>query len=146
MNRDYISYELQRASKQIEELNQRERDKVEAARKNLLTTLSPTVAYEFLAATSKVNTPATNFRTTWQRENYSVNDCLSRHIKTWQKGSHYYKALFESPKIHVAALPPYSFFIQFTFTLAQPYISRDEQDFYIIDNPVRKDKSSGCPT
>jgi hypothetical protein len=42
-------------------------------------------------------------------------------------------------------LPSFSFALQLTFTLAQPYLSRDEQDFYIIDNPVRKDKVFGLP-
>jgi len=45
----------------------------------------------------------------------------------------------------MAILLPLSFVSQFTFTLAQPYLSRDEQDFYIIDNPVRKDKVFGLP-
>lgn len=57
----------------------------------------------------------------------------------------YYKEVFESPKIDLALLPAYSFVIHFTFMLAQPYISHDEQDFYIIDNPVRKDKIFGLP-
>jgi len=42
-------------------------------------------------------------------------------------------------------LPYASFAIQFTFKLRKPYLSKDEQDFYIIDNPVRKDKVFGLP-
>lgn len=41
-------------------------------------------------------------------------------------------------------LPPFSFVLQFEFCLAQPFLSKDEQDFY-IDNPVRKDKVFGLP-
>lgn len=36
-------------------------------------------------------------------------------------------------------LPPGSWGIQLTFTLKKPYISKDDTEFYIIDNPVRKE-------
>lgn len=39
----------------------------------------------------------------------------------------------------ISILPQYSFGIQFELTLAKPYISKDEQEFYIIENPVKKD-------
>ena len=39
----------------------------------------------------------------------------------------------------------YSFFIQFKFTLAKPFISRDDEPFYIIENPVKKDKVFKVP-
>ncbi len=42
-------------------------------------------------------------------------------------------------------MPKYSFFLQFTFTLATPYISRDDEEFYISDNPIRKDKVFKVP-
>lgn len=42
-------------------------------------------------------------------------------------------------------LPAYSLGIEFTFTLARPYLSRDDDAFYIIDNPVRKDKVFKVP-
>ncbi len=157
MIRDYISHELQSASNQIKDLSQRERDvqraenrqkrneaegKAEIARESLLTALPSATTYEFLDVTHTAS--AINFRTTWQKKNRSV-DCLQELGKRWKDGSRYYRDIFESPKIDLAILPPYSFFIQFTFTLAQPYISRDEQDFYIIDNPVRKDKIFGLP-
>jgi len=159
MIRDYISYELQRASGQIEGLTQQEgnirkaenrekrketEEKVKKARKNLLADLPPTITYEFLDVTTH-KASAIDFRSTWQEKNRRVDDCLQEHIKTWREGSRYYKDIFESPKINLAILPLYSFLVQFTFTLDQPYISRDEQDFYIIDNPVRKDKIFGLP-
>lgn len=50
-----------------------------------------------------------------------------------------------SPNIPLDNLPQGSFTIQLTFTLKKPYLSKDEQDFYIIDNPVRKDKVFGLP-
>jgi CRISPR-associated protein Cmr2 len=84
---------------------------------------------------------AKNTRASWQQNNHNVN-CLELLPATIAA---YYEKFFKSPDIDLAVLPNYSFVLQFTFTLAQPYISRDEQDFYIIDNPARKDKIFGLP-
>lgn len=159
MIRDYACYALQSADHDIKDLSQRERDAQKAenrqkrksaednakktTKERLLRAIPPAITYEYLEATSTAS--ATNFRTNWQKENLHVDDCLVKHIKTWREGSHYFETIFKSPKIDLAILPAYSFLIRFTFTLAQPYISRDEQDFYIIDNPVRKDKIFGLP-
>ncbi|HZU00560.1 MAG TPA: RAMP superfamily CRISPR-associated protein [Ktedonobacteraceae bacterium] len=105
--------------------------------------LSPATTYEYLDVTHTAN--ATEFRSAWQKKNLLVEDCFQELDKRWKGGRRYYNDLFASPKIDLAVLPPYSLFIQFTFTLSQPYISHDEQDFYIIDNPVRKDKIFGLP-
>jgi len=43
------------------------------------------------------------------------------------------------------SLPPCSWAMSFTFTLRRPYLSRDDTDWYILDNPVRKDKVFGLP-
>jgi CRISPR-associated protein Cmr2 len=45
------------------------------------------------------------------------------------------------------ALPPGSWFLQFTFTLAKPWISKDDDPFYVAEsvNPVRKDKVFKVP-
>lgn len=160
MIRDYIDHELQRALRQIEDLgrqeqiareargpeNRRRRDEAEGrarkTRENLLTDLPPAAMFEFLDTTGTAS--AVNFRTMWQEKNRRV-DCLQELAKRWKEGSAYYRGIFESPKIDLALLPAYSFVIQLTFTLAQSYLSRDEQDFYIIDNPVRKDKIFGLP-
>jgi CRISPR-associated protein Cmr2 len=44
----------------------------------------------------------------------------------------------EAPSLD--ALPQHSFLIHFAFRLRKPYLSKDDTEFYIIDNPVRKDK------
>ncbi len=36
-------------------------------------------------------------------------------------------------------LPVGSWSIRFTFTLRKPYLSRDDTDFYILDNPIKKE-------
>lgn len=44
----------------------------------------------------------------------------------------------------LAAIPG-SFWLSFNFKLAKPYLSRDDCDFYPIDNPVKKDKVFKLP-
>jgi len=47
----------------------------------------------------------------------------------------------DTPKqIDLSFLPDGSFCISFEFRLARPYISRDDEPFYIIDNPLVKEK------
>lgn len=47
--------------------------------------------------------------------------------------------------VDLTLLPPASWFLQFTFTLAKPYISKDDNPFYIIDNPIVRDKVFQLP-
>ena len=46
-----------------------------------------------------------------------------------------------------AIFPPGSWFLQFTFTLAKPWMSKDDDPFYVAEsvNPVRKDKVFKVP-
>ncbi|MEA3310491.1 MAG: hypothetical protein U9Q70_13425 [Chloroflexota bacterium] len=39
----------------------------------------------------------------------------------------------------LAIFPRGAWALQFTFRLSQPYLSRDDTDFYILDNPVKKE-------
>jgi CRISPR-associated protein Cmr2 len=140
--RDYINYELQKAQPLIEALHELEEpgkqdEKAQQKRRSILNnTQSPSAIYQFFDATGYAD--GTAFRNIWQERNLSF-ECLQEEIKN------YYKENFETPKIDLTLLPPYSFVLQFAFTLAQPYISRDEQDFYIIPNPVRKDRVFNLP-
>lgn len=47
----------------------------------------------------------------------------------------------------LSTLPPGSWFLQFEFTLAKPWISKDDNPFYVAEsvNPVRKDKVFKVP-
>jgi CRISPR-associated protein Cmr2 len=42
-------------------------------------------------------------------------------------------------------LPPYSFFLSIEFSLEKPFISRDDEEFYIYDNPISKEKIFKIP-
>jgi CRISPR-associated protein Cmr2 len=48
-------------------------------------------------------------------------------------------------KPDLTLLPAHSFALQFTFKLRKPYLSRDDTEFYILENPVRKDKVFRLP-
>ncbi len=39
----------------------------------------------------------------------------------------------------LSAFPPGSWTMRITFTLKRPYLSKDDTDFYILDNPVKKE-------
>lgn len=54
-------------------------------------------------------------------------------------------AMIAQPAIELALLPSCSFFLSFTFTLASPYISKDDNPFYVIDNPIVRDKVFHLP-
>lgn len=158
MTRDYITNVIQgiqdlienvhmqeQAIKDGKELKDSQKQKdaekaAELARETLRrATQSPSAIFQFLAASEEAD--ATAFRTVWQMwqwKNPKV-DYLLDNIRG------YFEENFEAPSIDLTVLPALSFVLQFTITLAQPYISRDEQDFYIIDNPVRKDKVFGLP-
>ncbi len=51
----------------------------------------------------------------------------------------------EAPSELLKYLPFGSWLLKFTFQLKKPYISRDDAPFYVIDNPVRKDKVYKIP-
>ncbi len=55
-------------------------------------------------------------------------------------------ALFTSSEArNSATLPLYSVFLQFIFSLATPYISKDDESFYWPENSVKKDKVFKAP-
>jgi CRISPR-associated protein Cmr2 len=45
----------------------------------------------------------------------------------------------------ISIFPADSWALKFKFTLRKPYISRDDTDFYILDNPVKKEKVFKVP-
>jgi len=76
---------------------------------------------------------AEELKKNWQKKetNYIVDDATLEAIK--------------EPKIDLSFLPIYSYIIQFTFQLKTPFLSRGNNDFYIIDNPVLTDKTFRSP-
>jgi len=75
-----------------------------------------------------------------------VRDGYKGLLKTgnYKQYIEFYKELLDKlnlyqPSLKIASLPKYSFFLQFKFTLKKPFYSHDDEDFYIIDNPVTKE-------
>jgi len=47
--------------------------------------------------------------------------------------------------VDLSSIPKGSWILEFPITLAKPFISKDDIPFYIIENPVRKDRVFGVP-
>jgi CRISPR-associated protein Cmr2 len=85
-------------------------------------------------------------------------DCVNQPGAAWKQIEDKWQLAslaesFEQPQLSLAELPPLSFRLSFKFTLAKPvslgetrpFFSRDEEALYVIDNPVRKDKTLRLP-
>ncbi len=55
------------------------------------------------------------------------------------------KSLGMSAPINFSLLPKGSWLLEFPLILSKPFLSKDDIPFYIIDNPIRKDKAFGIP-
>ena len=78
-------------------------------------------------------------------ENY-VKQVYVRRRKNADYGCSFAKETFN--KIDATALdilPLYSFIIEFDFTLKKPYISKDDENFTIIENSIKRERILGCP-
>ncbi len=80
-----------------------------------------------------------------QKTRYSTKDVIQIHLKNNQIFQIYQRIADIMKDAEISYLPLFSFFIKFKFRLAKPYISRDDKEFYIIDNPIKKDKVFGIP-
>ncbi|MDI6736744.1 MAG: RAMP superfamily CRISPR-associated protein, partial [bacterium] len=69
---------------------------------------------------------------------------IETDFETTQLGN-FFKTL-KIPQINsLNTLPLFSFFLQFSFTLATPYISKDDEEFYVCENSIRKEKVFKVP-
>lgn len=78
----------------------------------------------------------------WYRDNPSFQNFLANQHHDYLEPL---ELVPDPTRIPFSILPPYTTFIQFTFTLATPYISRDDEPFHINDNPLRKDRVFKVP-
>ena len=97
---------------------------------------SMTVHYHRLAAgDAKDKESANNIRATWQEMRLGNSDvpvvALQEHI--------------EALPFAIDHFPPFTLWLQFSFRLTKAYLSKDERDFYIVDNPIRRDKVFKVP-
>ena len=128
----------------IEKLSRAEQEAKETEanrlRKQLLNAADATVIHAYLESTSVANPDL--FRTAWQNAFDEVDVRKPLHAGGLKVLLDTYLA---TPTLDLTLLPPYSFSVQFTFTLAKPYLSKDDNPFYIIDNPIVRDKVFRLP-
>ncbi len=132
-----VEQELDKARRKNVSTKEKEQKEtaVKRAREQLLKESQPYLAYHELCWQRKSS--ADGFRNAW---------ALSKKLKALPGiPTRVIWGTIEKPHVNLDILPPYSVFIQFAFTLAKPYLSRDENLFYIIDNPVRREKVFGRP-
>jgi CRISPR-associated protein Cmr2 len=113
------------ASRRNRDARQQHESQAESLRRQLLTKADFSLIYHYLEATSIADKNA--FRTAWQQNLPYVSN------QEWLD--------FIQPSLpDLSVLPFGSFFIQFEFKLLKPYISRDDNPFYIVDNPIVREK------
>jgi len=83
----------------------------------------------------------------------AAKNCLKAIVHSDNKYTHYLResqlpdltSLGIDVSIDSSSLPKGSWILEFPITLTKPFISKDDVPFYIIENPVRKDKVFGIP-
>ena len=118
-----ISVTQERKSRDKQRLKQAEQQ-AERLRRELLSKADHSVLYLYLKSTQEANSDL--FRTTWQNSPSVGPD------PRW--------LTLLAPRLDLGTLPSGSFFIHFTFTLQKPYLSKDDNDFHITDNPLVREK------
>jgi CRISPR-associated protein Cmr2 len=113
------------ANRRNRNVRRQHKRQAENLRQQLLAQADYSLVYNYLEATSLADKDA--FRTTWQ------NNLPPIENQGWIE-------VIQNYPLDLTPLPFGSFHIQFEFTLLKPYISRDDNDFYIIDNPIVRDK------
>lgn len=90
-------------------------------------------------------TIANTLRTIWQREviREQNQDIAENELRAWNLEALARVCAETNPDLARLALG--SWFIQFRFTTAKPYISHGDESNYLIDNPVTKDHVLGLP-
>lgn len=85
----------------------------------------------------------------WMQKALSDKD-KRQHWEKWQKElsprSDLLQKFFLLPDLLALAwLPSLSFILYIPFRLQKPYLSKDERDFHLLDNPLRKEKVFQVP-
>jgi len=104
-------------------------------------TLAITALYQELGLVSE--SAANKLRAGWQQSILQAQDEWGERIQAWNLDR--LANACEKPESNLAMLPTGSWFLQFDFRLAKPYLSHDDEALYLIDNPVSKDHVLGLP-
>ncbi|MBM4027554.1 MAG: hypothetical protein FJ280_19440 [Planctomycetes bacterium] len=112
----------------------RAEDACKRLRSQLLSTVDPSLAYLCLSATEEVDNEA--LRSAWQSQALKAD--VFDLLKKWRVDE-FYGEHWDNINVNLTSLPACSFTLRFTFSLAQPYLSKDDNPLYIIDNPIVRD-------
>jgi len=115
-------------------------NKAHGLRRQLLERGAASSSYLYLSATDAADSKG--FRTEWQQRSRPVDE--SDVLRQWAVEK-FFREHWSQSEINLTPLPAYSFTLDFTFTLAQPYMSKDDNQFYIIDNPIVRDRVFRLP-
>lgn len=106
-------------------------DQTKYLHRKLLAHKDCSLMYNYMEATGIADKDA--FRSAWAKERQKVDlGALPDFLKP---------PMFND----FSCLPFGSFYIQFKFKLLKPYISRDDNAFYIVDNPIVREKVFNLP-
>lgn len=144
---DYYASEAAQVAGSVEEIVKADdkdalKEEAEKKREEILKFGDPHLIYHCLSLKdrpkngSRSGNSAGNLRATWAR----MGPREEERRAEWPG-----RERFKTPVCDLTLLPRYSFFLQFSFTLARPYISRGEQEFYIVDNPILRDTILDLP-
>ncbi|MFQ5857413.1 MAG: RAMP superfamily CRISPR-associated protein [Anaerolineae bacterium] len=90
----------------------------------------------FLLASQEFKKNADELRSEWGKKHLE-QELAEPDLTCWR--------MIKEPEIDLSALPTYACVLSFAFRLAQPYLSKDDDPFCIIDNPIVRDRVFRLP-
>ena len=153
MGHDYAAFQYRRLKDLLEELDttsnqlkNRDKRKRKEAEKKVREIASEAVgidahtAYLWFAAQTdsqqdetRIKTLTSELRQQW----------LNRPVQQYPGQPHGIPAVPGGDRFDL--LPPFSFVLSFQFELHKPFLSKDDEAFHLLDNPVRKDRVFQTP-
>ena len=95
---------------------------------------SATAHYHFMISNDQKDS-ANNLRERWQ-------EIRLGNLKVQAPALH---TQLNIPDFDITIFPTFTLWLQFPFRLTKAYLSKDDRDFYIVDNPIRRDKVFQLP-
>ncbi len=117
--------------------------------------IEPHLAYLWLEAEKVEREQQEREKTIYANAANAVQDEWRKILTTakspWDKQRHDFARIPQEFKFaptsnaDIAGLPPLSFLLVIPFRLKKPYLSKDDRSFYLLDNPLRRDKVFQTP-
>jgi CRISPR-associated protein Cmr2 len=127
--------ERQRGPNGNDELRDEAEKKANDIRRDLLKKADASQIYLYIKATGLANSDL--FRNIWQSKAPQAEVWESLHFTEEQ--AHYFDDWRQPTLPDLSTFPVGSFTIQFCFVLSKPYISKNDREFYILENPIQRE-------